>query len=900
MISPAINFRVLLLAIVPTTAVSIIFFSYFVNKQIDDIENNIIDKGKSLATHLASASEYGIFSGNMSILSPLIEAAFENTDIVSVTITNNQGIPIIQKSKDDINQKETTTFSNTNNRVFSQPVIQHAVDIDDFEKDSDSIPPVIGWVVVEVSNESAIQHKQDTILQTLSITLLILISSIFLATRISRHITEPISSLTSAVNEIENGNLDVAIEAHSTGALLTLEKGVRSMLQSIKSSHWEAQNTIEKATKELRESLELLEHQNAELTIARQQALSSSQAKSTFLANISHEIRTPMNGILGFVKLLKNSNPTQEQTDYLYTIEQSANNLLGIINDILDLSKVEAGKLPLNNTAFNLEDCIEDVLSLTAPSAHDKGLEITSLFYDDTPRELLGAVDRVRQILINLIGNAIKFSDSGTIMLRIMRESQKDDAQLIKITISDQGPGISEKDKSLLFKSFSQIDESNTRQHGGTGLGLAISKSLAEAMNGGIGVESRKGEGSVFWFTFECQLAKETKYISENMNPPYLNKSIRLYDANELTQLSLSHDFRRQGFEITECLDLEDLCVSSNPPSIPDICVLSLNRHEATQPKTKEFLASPHKINNTKIFVIVSSSEPLLLKNLRKWGADACLSKPYRRADFEKILARLFNNETDPGPQKANSNNEVAFQTRLDGLEILIAEDNPINAKLVKTILQGAGASPTIVENGRKVISALKEKKFNVILMDIHMPEMNGIDAAREIRKTESPDERIAIIGLTAASKEKDDSLSKNTDFNEVLEKPIAVDELLHEIANYCHGHKPAKGHKYSNQNPKSALGINKDLSATLNAMLLRELPDRKEKLLTAYKSEDYRFLRSEVHRLLGGMAYCDFTELNDLTLQYQASLQACDNNMPVYFQAMLSEIDRLLETENA
>ncbi len=902
MISPTINFRILLLAALPVTVVSIIFFSYFVKHQIDDIEANIVDRGNALAGHLASASEYGVFSGNMIILSPLVESALTKSDVVSVTITNNQGNPLIQKSKAKNNPSATSILNDTDKRIFSQPIIQRTVDINDFEIADNNMSPVIGWVIVEVSNEIARQNKWDAILQTLSITLLILISSIFLAMRTSRYITDPISSLSNAVNEIENGNLDISIKTHPTGVLLMLEKGVSSMLQSIKSSHQETQSTIEQATEELQESLKLLEQKNAELTVSQRQALSENQEKSAFLTNISHEIKTPLNGILGFVKLLKSANPTQKQTHYLYTIEQSAKNLLGIINSVLDFSRIETENLSINDVHFNLKKCIEDVLVFIAPSAHEKGIEIASLYYDDTPKELFGAMDCIRQVLISLVGNAIKFSDTDTIMIRTMLESQKNEKVKIKISITDQGTSISEKDKAIISNAFNQVSGSNTQQYGGTGLelSLAISKSLIEAMNGKMGVDSSEDKGSTFWFTFQCQSKDAPKLLSKNENLPYANKSITLYDTNKLTRISLTHAFQHLGFKITECLDIKNLCTSPKASSMSDICVLSINSHEATETTTRKFLEKHRYYAHSKTLVIVSKSDPLTLKTLRDWGADACLSKPFRQTDFEKKLAIIFRSPKNfYGPQM-NPTHKLTTPTRLDGLKILVAEDNAINATLIETILCRSGAIPYIVDNGKEAVTAFNNgDKFDVILMDIHMPEMNGVDAARKIRKTEAPSTRIAIIGLTAASQNKNSPLSRNPDFDEILEKPIAVNVLLAALTYWTHANESSEDNKPTYHDPTSNLGIDKSLSTTLNEMLLRELPETKEKLQAAYDSEDSRLLRDEVHRLLGGMAYCDFAELHQLTLQYQTSLNADKETTGENFQSIIAEIDHLLTTEN-
>ncbi len=880
MISPTLNSRILLLAVLPATVVSVIFFGYFVKQQIDDIEAHITDKGNTLAGHLASASEYGLFSGNMTILSPLLESALAKNDVVSISITNSQGTPLVQKSRDKNNPLSTRTSQDTHKRTFSQPIIQRTVDLNDFESTGTNTPPVIGWIIVEASDETARQKKQDAILHTLFITLLTLVSSIFLTLRISRYITAPISSLSSAVREIENGNLDVSIKTHPTSILLTLEKGVGNMLKSIKSSHQKTRDTIEQATEELRESLQSLEQKNAELTVSQRRALSANQEKSAFLTNISHEIEAPLNKVLNAVKSLKSADLTQEQTSYLCTIEQSAKNLLGITNRVLDFTEIETENISINKVHFNLKECIEDVLVFAAPSAHEKGIEISSLYYDDMPRALFGAINCIRQILINLITNAIKLSSAGTIMVRTMLESQQDSIVQIKISITCQNSRVSEKDNT------------------GLELSLTTSKSLTEAIHGKTGIENDDGKDSRFWFTFQCQSKDTPKLIGKNKHLPYTNKSITLYDANELTRVSLTHAFQHLGFKVTESLNIENLCTPAETSDMPDICVLSINSHEATDAATREFLEKHRHYAHSKILVIVSRSDPLTLKTLRDWGADACLSKPFRQTDFEKKLSTVFRTPKNFYGPKMRAAHKSTTPARLDGLNILIAEDNAINATLIETILCRSGAIPYIVDNGKKAVTAFNGKdKFDLILMDIHMPEMNGVDAARRIRETETSSTRIAIIGLTAASQNGNSTLSQNPDFDEILEKPIAVNTLLTAMTYWTHAHASSENNKPTFHNSTSSLGIDRNLSTTLNEMLLRELPETKEKLQSAHRSGDFRLLRDEVHRLLGGMAYCDFAELHQLTLQYQASLNADKKTMDENFQKMIAEIDHLLIT---
>ena len=857
MIFPSIKSRVLALAIIPTTAASIIFFSYFVTKQNSDIEASLTGKGNDIASHLASASEYSIFSGNLSLLTPVVGNAYKKSNVVSITITDDRGSPLIQRPISQSAPRITTNNKRliSNNRVFSKPVLQSPLNISDFDEAEESLPSIIGWVVIEISNDIAKQRKWEATIETLFITLAILASSIYLGTIISRHITSPIISLTNTVKQIEQGNLDTPINAtYSTGELLSLEKGIRSMLQSIKSSRQDSQQKIEQATLELRESLELVEQKNYDLTITRQAALSASQAKSSFLANISHEIRTPMNGILGFVRLLNNTTLSNEQADYLRTIEQSAHNLLRIINDILDLSKIEAGKLTISNIPFNLRECIEDVEILVSPSINEKGLEIAILFYDDTPESLIGPQDRIRQVLINLIGNAIKFSDQGIIVIRIMLETRNTNTAIIKISVSDQGPGVSEKNQKILFDSFTQLDESGTRQHGGAGLGLSISKTLSMAMNGDIGVESRLNEGSTFWFSFECKLPENESTLIEKPKH-FEGKSVGIYDSNELSLLCISHAFRKLGFTAQEYTTIEELNDEIGGRNEPDIFAFNLSSGEI---KNISSIFDHSRINiREKSLAIINIPTNETVTTLREHGVNNFLTRPFRTLDFTSALTKLIDNKKNDYETTLTTTDKLSqssTQRRLDGIVILVTEDNPINAKFISTILRRSGAETIVVDNGEKAIKAFLNKKFDIILMDIHMPVMDGIEATRKIRELEGSTHHTPILGLTAIDLDNRKITYKKSGLDDVLEKPIAVDELLHEIAYRVHSND-LKNHDWSSsvqsRNKKSErLGLDTTLPSTMNEMLLEELPATKLKLSALYLKETTTTLPREVHRL--------------------------------------------------
>jgi two-component system sensor histidine kinase BarA len=605
-----------------------------------------------------------------------------------------------------------------------------------------------------------------------------------------------------------------------------------------------------------------------------------------------------MNGILGFVRLLNNTQLSGEQADYLRTIEQSAKNLLRIINDVLDLSKIEAGKLSITKMAFNLRECIEDVEILVSPSINEKNLEIATLFYDDTPELLIAPQDRIRQILINLVGNAIKFSDKGIIIIRAMLEEIKGDTAIIKISVSDQGSGISAKNQKILFHSFTQLDESDTRQYGGAGLGLSISKSLAKAMQGDIGVESELNKGSTFWFTFECTIPQSEDILAESTRP-FEGKSIGIYDQNETSLLCIAHAFRQLGFSILEYHNINELNNLGADKNKPDIFVLNLPTNEISEVAS---LFNDLELTD-KSLAIVKSLTVDTLKTLRQFNLGNYLSRPFRTSDLIAALT-VITTEVEGVTGSASLSSASPAPKRLDGVSILVAEDNPINAKFISTILKRSGADTTIVGDGQLAVDEFSSKKFDAILMDIHMPTMTGIEATRRIRELEAPDQRIPILGLTAIKIGSDKSKYNHAGLDEVLEKPIAVDELLHEIAYRVHTNGSHSTDQLPSTSPDTSfrdwLGVDKKLACTMNEMLLAELPETKSKLLESNSRKDWKALRNELHRFLGGLSYCNIPKLEMLTIEFQQSLKTQDGKQNDHFEALINEIDSLINTSQS
>ena len=894
--------RILLLALLPVTGITIIIASYFIHNQLQELDQALQIRGEALVRHLANASEFGVFSGNREILEALARAAASEENVVSVTITNQLGTPLVQIP-------ETASRSAQNpgayHRVFSHPIRQQLISVQDIDEQvigaptSDSnIPETLGWAIVELSLDEMQNNKTTAIRNTLAFTLLILLLTYIPAVHFGRRLTQPILHLHTAVQKIEQGNLDIDISPESSGELRALEQGFQNMAQALKGAHANLEQQIDRATGGLRESLALLEKQNSELQETRRQALAASKAKSTFLANMSHEIRTPMNGIIGFAKLLRKTNASKEQLDYIDTIEKSAGKLLSLLDDILDISKIEAGKLKIEDSICNLRDIIEDTLVLLAPSAHEKDIELALLYYHDVPLNIFSAPNRLSQILTNLIGNAIKFSDGGTIVVRAILEDSIADKLIIKISVSDEGIGIPRHQQARLFNSFEQMDDSSTRQRSGAGLGLAISKSLVEMMKGEIGVDSIEGQGSTFWFTFRC-VAAQRDTLLEPLKPS-AKQPVCLYDANPITHQATYHALQDYGLKIHEHNTLESIgeFLRRNPDC--QLTILSLNKQELASHALSGIISQlKSQPVTSKILLLANTANPQLQARLIDLGADACLTRPVRRRELIDTVQQLLLHINLSAVR--NDNNERVPRAQLQGLHILVTEDNDINAKLMQTILSKEGARITLARNGALAVKACEENSFDIVFMDIQMPEKNGIEATQEIRRKEKPGTHMPIIGLTASTMENSYQIYLEIGMDELLIKPVPPEQLLAVIARWCSIDRQESRQESSGA---AALANGKHLQQSLQKMLLKELPITKEQLQQAYTEQDWPRLARIVHKCLGGCSYCDAPQLQSSLRSLHKVLAAektaiNSQSIEQRLQPVYQEIDRLLAKDN-
>lgn len=912
-----ISRRILTLALTPTLLVCLLLGSFFINNHIQDSEDSLISRGKTIATHLALASEYGIITLDNSTLQEMAQAARDNDkELLAVAIydQNNRVLTSVGaaeylsqmniSSPHDLAQvgaqSNLMRFAHMEKRdngmLFHAPILsKFPEDHESWRTNVKNNTEILGYVAVLMSQDFSMLSRYGTIITTILISLIGLLIGGFLARRMSTSVTEPIVSMAKGVDKIKDGKLDTRISSDASAELKTLQDGINLMAESMEHNQEEMQQAVDQATEDLRETLETLEVNNLELDIARRQAIEASRIKTEFLANMSHEIRTPMNGVIGFTDLLLKTELNNKQKDFLFDIKRSASGLLSIIDDILDYSKIEAGKMSFERYPFDLRECVDDVFKILGPNASQKGIELVSLIYSDVPKALLGDPIRIKQIITNLLNNAVKFTKSGSVELYAEVESEGKKGLKLKIQVKDSGIGLTKEQQSNLFKAFSQADSSTTREFGGTGLGLVISKSLVEKMGGNIGVESSEGGGSTFWFTLQCERAESLP--EDGLTGEFLaSKSVLVFDPHPATRLSLTQMLEDWQMQVRSFEKIDDLMTEvdlyAQSGKNVDLIIIGGQRFRRRIQRIEHICNKVNSQLGCPVITFSTSGDVDFLEHLSALGVARAMEKPITyRALYNSLIELLRSNKTEKA-KKPDEPVTHAKASELRGSYVLAVDDNPANLRLVTTLLEDLGIKVDTADSGMQAVALTKDKVYDAILMDIQMPEMNGLEATRTIRAN-ATNQSTPVIALTAHAMANEREMLLDSGMDDYMTKPVSEQDLVNVLLKWTQTDSTLtttqQVEEPTNEDTEQTLDWDlslklangkADLAKDMLKMMVESNHETGRIIHACYQAQDFDELLQHIHKLHGASCYVGTPRLKRLSNQYESKLKKQQYNL--------------------
>ncbi|MFN2300901.1 MAG: ATP-binding protein [Gammaproteobacteria bacterium] len=840
MIRPGISRQLLLAGTIPAAVVTVIVGVWLVSLRVSDMRVHQVELGEAVAAQLAPAAEYGVFSGNTAVLQRLAEVALEEADIRAVTIHDRVGVELAQALKEGGAGAEssaparwlTARFIDPDATLrFTAPIVQPLTDLGEFDlPELRADEAVIGSVAIEIAVLPGFARQVDALLTGAAILLGGLLVSLLLAGRLGERIAGPIQRLADAMRRVRDGDLDVRVPESSTTELGQLESGLNKMADEVQRTQRTLEERIARATADLQETVGALEVSNVELDLARRRALEASHSKSEFLAAMSHEIRTPMSGIIGFADLLARTGLSTEQLEQVLTIRTSADSLMRILNDILDLSRIEAGKMLLGDEPFDVRACIDEAVSLMAPLAYAKRLALHRRVDREVPRMLRGDPMRIRQIVTNLVSNAIKYTNAGSVSLEATLASTTGSPEL-RIRVADTGVGIDPEVQHQLFQAFSQPTPT-TAHYPGAGLGLVICNQLVEAMGGEIELDSAPGTGSVFTVSLQLQHAP-----APSAPPRWNGLAAVAADSEPLTRDHIAQLLEFDGFTVTQ---VDHAGLADAPRT--DLLVIGVPDVEATDLSQ----LADHSTGFGAVIALADTHDEAWSEWARTTLGAHCQPRCSSPAALRRTLANALDGAVPPAAHPAQS---------LASVSALVVDDNRVNRALLCRQLEAAGATVASAKGGAEAVTQCSSAAYDVVLLDLHMPGIDGVEAARLLNDVARPP---LVIAVTANAQPVVQRNPHAAGFGAVLLKPVAEQVLTQTVADELERRQRAR---------EAAAA----LDAEILQMLAEDLPAHARSFYAAALTNDRHALRAEAHALRGIAAVCRIAPLADALARLEA-----------------------------
>ncbi|HAT1658116.1 TPA: response regulator [Legionella pneumophila] len=903
--SIGIKYQLRITTLIPAFLVALLFAFFYNGLFGKDLKQHMSRLGEAYIRQLLPAAQYAMLRNDYRTLQGLINASTINPEVKALAFYNADGRLIAYRggkhsihkpfnppdfTGDYIESKQINPFTINfiapitipkfnlySSTEFKEPSTPKVFQADD----------ILGWLSIDIDTQSLLIKRYQMLIVTIFITLFGLLMGLTIHYFLSKRIYMPIARLRRSMKQILSNEFETEIRVSSPGELGIIEKGCAHLQRQYLNTVRDLNHHIEIATADLQQSLELLEEKNIELSLEKKKTEEKSRQKSEFIANMSHEIRTPMNGVIGFTNVLLESKLDPLQLDYVKTIKSSAQDLLSIINDILDFSKIDAGKLNLDCIPIDIRGCIDEVLSLASPNAHKKGIDLIPITDINVPKMVLGDPLRIKQIISNLVTNAVKFTDHGYVLIRTKIEQETDKDYTLLFAITDTGIGISPEDQTKLFTAFNQADTSITRRYGGSGLGLVICKKLCEEMHGRISLTSEINKGSTF--SARIKVEKLIAYeIEKNQTHRFAHLKIICFDDNPLHLEAIGNGLGFWGIEAIRVDSFNKL--SRTLTKHKDCRIAFINVNQGCERQAAELIAKHKQIP----FVLISKWP---INDFAALGARGFLYKPISIQKLQDLIESIANeNQTEKSTNQELDT--LREQLRFLHPDLLIAEDNPVNKMLLTSLLNN-NTNITTVDDGEMAVAACEDKKFDMILLDLQMPKLNGLEAAKMIRQKSLMNKHSPIVLITASSSDLSSIDMKKSGVDFCFQKPIDEKQLLIQILRIVDKTKHAA---IDWQLCVQKVSGNQALAEEFLAKFIEELYKNREEFIQLMHQKNVKGLADLAHKLHGACCFCGVPILQKRVAQLEklARRTANADNLSEAFTDLIQSIDAVIsEYEN-